>query len=153
MTQVKQRGYNACRGAELLGEDPLNRIDQFVEIIGFGEVVGCPQFHALARDGDIVNTGQDNNRHLAAAFIEEAEDFESVPVRHAEIQQDKIKFLLLKNGHRLVTIRSSLNIESFEREMTLHQRAERFFIINVEQPLSHGQTVPEWCSVSYEEKQ
>ena len=70
-------------------DEPLNRLDQHVTVVGLGQKDRRPVVEEVANVGAI--GGDENDRHVGGAVADAPADFTPVGVRQMEIDDDDVR--------------------------------------------------------------
>jgi hypothetical protein len=111
------------------GPGMLDRFRETLTVVRFQQIIKCMEFKRF-QCKFIIRCNEDDPRERGRT--DPFKEFESIHLRHLDVQEDQVGLLLLKGGERLETVRTDvddIDIRFALREQ-FHLLAGERFIIN-----------------------
>jgi len=105
-----------------------------VQAEGFGDVVIGTQFHRLDGVIDIAKARDQDDFHIGNRLFESFQQFNAVPVRQTDIQQDDLKLVLFEAFEGLPGTVGRADAAPHAAELLFEQSTDRFLVINNQYP-------------------
>src|SRR5437660_3536532 len=114
----------------LFAQDALDRSQEVNEVVWFAYKIlrsVLLRFNGVLEIGE---AGQHDNFYLGIPLLDVLQNFESIHLRHLDVEEHEVEFLILDRGDRRLAVRSSRDVVPCTGKLVAQHRAQRIFVVD-----------------------